>query len=96
MNRATFEILELNHDLLSPRKQAVARWPCEEWGRDEGIPPSWLRSRCRPLAHFSLNERGVSEKMVRESALELLFEHRQRILARRAARSKNSLQDRRP
>lgn len=83
MERANFEILKISYDLLSPEKQAVARWICEEWDLGESATPKWLQHKYWQLFHFPLHEPGAPEKIARELILELLSKHKQEVLARR-------------
>ena len=82
MKRKNLSILSLNHDLLSPEKQAIARWLCEDWKFGEVTVPKWLQNKYRQLFHFPLHEPETPEKMARELILELLSKYKQEILAR--------------
>ena len=82
MERETFEILRNHYGLLSPRKQAVARWLCEDWNLGEKLAPGWLRHKYWDLFSFPLHEAAAPEKMTRELVLELLTAHKSQVLSR--------------
>lgn len=82
MEKANFDILSKNYDLLSQEKQAVARWLCIEWKLGTSAAPKWLQRKYWQLFHFPLRELDAPEKMARELVLELLSAHKQEISVR--------------
>jgi len=79
--------LSRHKDLLSPQKQAVARWLLEEWAPFGQSIPRQLRRRVWELFPYDLTDSSAGERVLRDLVLELLSHHKLQIADRTRAKS---------
>ena len=77
------ELLSRNLHLLSPGKQQVARWLCEDWAKTSQAAPRWLQRALKSTDDVALGSLQRPDALLRELVLELLSLHRDEILRRR-------------
>lgn len=77
------ELLSQNLHLLSPGKQQVARWLCDNWANTDDPAPRWLHRALKGGPDVAAASLRKPEALLRDLALELLSRHRAEIVRRR-------------
>ncbi len=77
------QLLSQNLHLLSPGKQLIARWLCDEWGTTGQVAPRWLQRALKGAPDVTPSSLLRPEALLSDLFLELLSLHKGEILRRR-------------
>lgn len=80
---STLELLSQNLHLLSPGKQQIARWLCDEWAQTGQAAPRWLQRALKGAPDVAPGSLWRPEALLRDLGLELLSRQRGEVLRRR-------------